>query len=463
MNKANQIIIRRILSDRKISIVLILLLAALMRFYQLPWRTSFDADQEFYAVEAKKILIDHKLTLIGIPTSIGGLFVAPLYTYLVAFSFWLSRMEPLAGSYLAVGLSLIGVYLTYLVAGALFNYRVGIISALIMAFSTGLIRYDITAWPVNPLNSVSLLLLWLLYKSRSSPKFFPMTGLVIGLGFHFHLAALVYLPITFAYFLVFRPKITTQQLIIFGLLFFLLVSPLFIFDLRHQFLISSNFLGLISGSTQAGSTIGQRLAFLLDVTLTDISMIVFHYASWWTKLMMALVLIFSLKNLTKSFAQQLVTIFILVVLFSFTFYKQHIPEYYLLPINTSLIMLVAVFIDFLGKFFRRNFKSLFLSVVVLILFGLNFLSFLKLENGLGLAYKKQAAKYIVDDASGKDFYVSYLVERGYKTGFDYLFYYYGHQPVREVVKPLYNIVIPSNFLGVKADIRFGNIGIKVER
>lgn len=68
----------------KVFLIVLLILSFLRFFYKIQERAMFEYDQEFLILEAKKIIIDRKITLIGAPTSIGGMFIAPLYSYLVA-------------------------------------------------------------------------------------------------------------------------------------------------------------------------------------------------------------------------------------------------------------------------------------------------------------------------------------------------------------------------------------------
>ena len=70
-----------------------MVLAAAKYFWFLP-QLPFDADQEYLALKSDEIL-NGKLTLLGAPTSIGGMFIGPLYSYFVAAVMFIFKGNPL--------------------------------------------------------------------------------------------------------------------------------------------------------------------------------------------------------------------------------------------------------------------------------------------------------------------------------------------------------------------------------
>src|SRR3972149_9770528 len=83
-------------------LILIISLGLFLRTWQFESRLAFDFDNEFFAWEAKKILVDKKLTLIGQEASTGGVFIGPLYTYISTLAYALFDMDPVAGGVVAV-------------------------------------------------------------------------------------------------------------------------------------------------------------------------------------------------------------------------------------------------------------------------------------------------------------------------------------------------------------------------
>ena len=77
----------------KIIIISLIVLSTLKYFWFLP-KFPFDADQEYLALKSDEIL-NGKLTLLGAPTSIGGMFIGPLFSYFVAAVMFLFKDNPL--------------------------------------------------------------------------------------------------------------------------------------------------------------------------------------------------------------------------------------------------------------------------------------------------------------------------------------------------------------------------------
>ena len=67
-------------------IIFILLLGLFFRLYNLEIFYPWGHDQDLFAWIAKDIIIDDHLRLIGQETSIIGVFIGPIFYYLVAFS-----------------------------------------------------------------------------------------------------------------------------------------------------------------------------------------------------------------------------------------------------------------------------------------------------------------------------------------------------------------------------------------
>src|SRR3989344_7457131 len=71
----------------------IILLAAFFRFYRLPEYMTFLGDEGRDALMIRRILVEHDLPLIGPTTSIGNIYLGPLYYYMMAVPmaiFWLN-------------------------------------------------------------------------------------------------------------------------------------------------------------------------------------------------------------------------------------------------------------------------------------------------------------------------------------------------------------------------------------
>src|SRR3989344_5149976 len=76
-------------------LVLIIGIALFFRLYKLREFYIFEHDQDLYSFIVKDILSGH-LRLIGQLTSIEGVFIGPLYYYLLAPFYWLFNYNPVS-------------------------------------------------------------------------------------------------------------------------------------------------------------------------------------------------------------------------------------------------------------------------------------------------------------------------------------------------------------------------------
>src|SRR3989344_8367888 len=98
------------LKDQKqlfILLVGVLLLSAFLRFYRLDEYMTFLGDEGRDAIIIKEMLVNKNLPLIGPPTSVGNIYLGPLYYYMMAAPMAIFYLNPVA----AAGMNaLIGVF-----------------------------------------------------------------------------------------------------------------------------------------------------------------------------------------------------------------------------------------------------------------------------------------------------------------------------------------------------------------
>lgn len=77
-----------------------------------------------------------------------------------------------------------------------------------------------------------------------------------------------------------------------------------------------------------------------------------------------------------------------------------------------------------------------------------------------LAQKDAIVKEIVNRQDAGEFFVSYIANIGWNSGFGYLFKYYGAVPqTREVKDPIYTIVLPKELSPDAIDVAAGDVGL----
>src|SRR5438309_774481 len=91
----------------------LIVVAFLLRFYLIPQNLFFGYEQGRDMLVVKDIALDHKLTLIGPKTDIDGVFHGPLFYYLSAIPFLITKGNPIGISAFFIAISSLTVIPLY--------------------------------------------------------------------------------------------------------------------------------------------------------------------------------------------------------------------------------------------------------------------------------------------------------------------------------------------------------------
>lgn len=206
----------------------------------------FLKDQGRDMLAVKSIVIDKKPTLIGPYTGLQAVFQGPIYYYLLAIPFAVFRGDPWGIMFLLMIASLVGIVIGYRIGGG--------ITAFLFATSPSLAAAATFFWSpffVIPIVSgyVFFLFSWI---RDGTKKSFLWLSISLALLYHFELAFAV--PWTIVSFFIFWYVAKTRGIAWYPFLLILTIlvsiSPLFLFDVRHDFLTSRSIVRLATGNTQ---------------------------------------------------------------------------------------------------------------------------------------------------------------------------------------------------------------------
>lgn len=218
-------------------LVLILILGAFLRLYRISDYMLFLGDEGRDVLIVKGMLVDHKLTLLGPTTSVGAMFLGPIYYYFMVPFLWLSRLDPVGPAIMVALFSLATILLIYKFSADFFDKKMGLATALLYAVSPLVITYSHSSWNPNPLPFFSLLIIYGLAKVVVGKKdrWLAVVGMAQGIAIQLHYLALIFFPLIFVVLALRRFKISFKDYLL-GLTAFLLsYSPFLIFELRHNF------------------------------------------------------------------------------------------------------------------------------------------------------------------------------------------------------------------------------------
>lgn len=458
----------------RVLLIIILIIGLFFRTYKIVERFEFAHDGDLYSWIVKDIVVDKHPRLIGQLTSVPGIYIGPLFYYLLVPFFLISRMDPIGA---VIPITIIGMFTIlsyYLVFRKLFNPTVGLIAGFLQAVLLSPILFDRQAVPSAPTNIWAI---WYFYcvvsMLRGNFKVLPLLAILIGLIWHIHIAlipALVAIPIG----LFLNKKLPSRKLIFKSLIILIFVSaPLILFELRHNFIqtgsVITNFstdYGGTSGLTKFDIVtikVGRNLIRLLLYPNSLPFIEVYHLQLITVLLFLSLSLILVKKKLLKWQEVLVFFIWIAVVVAFYTFTTIVPSEYYFTNIEVIYIAILSILI-YLVYQWRVWGRRLVYTMMVFILIK-NFYYFINLPvYQKGYLARKAVASFITSQAKGKGFpcvAVSYITKHpGEDVGFRYFFYLNNlHVNQPKSGSPVYTIVIPDEIAKDDVVAKFGNIGV----
>ncbi len=329
-------------------ILLILFVSAYLRLYQIADYMTFLGDEGRDVLVVKRILVDHKLTLLGTTASVGGFFLGPIYYYFMLPFLWLWRLDPVGPAVMVAIFGIATVYLVYKLGRELFSPAVGLTAASLYSFSPLVIAYSRSSWNPNLVPFFATLLIYLLWKIKEKGQFslLLITGVVLGIGLQLHYLFLFLFAVTFIWiFLLRRTKPVARTIL--GLLggFLLGYAPFLAFELRHNFPNTISIVRFLLAGKETGVS-GNYLSTLWEVLYRLFGRLVFRFPqpeAWhrftlWQQLLWQITIITSigvslwltLKGIfaKKKSAPTLLLIWLGATLLLFGFYKKAIYDYY---------------------------------------------------------------------------------------------------------------------------------------
>ncbi len=102
--------LRRTLQKPRLWLVLILTLAAFLRFYRLPEYLQFLGDEGRDVLVVMHMIVHHQWTLLGPTASVGGFYTGPIYYYFMLPFLWLSHLDPVGPAVMAALFGLATVF-----------------------------------------------------------------------------------------------------------------------------------------------------------------------------------------------------------------------------------------------------------------------------------------------------------------------------------------------------------------
>jgi 4-amino-4-deoxy-L-arabinose transferase-like glycosyltransferase len=265
-----------------IPVLLVLGVAAYYRLYNIREYQMFLGDQGRDVLVVKRMLVDHKLTLLGPTASVGGFFLGPIYYYMMLIPLALSNLDPVGPAIMVALFSIATTYLCFWFGKKFSNYTTGLVAASVYAVSRLVIDYARSSWNPNVLPFFSLLLVAafaILITGSTVRRWFWLLiiGACLGIVVQLHYPAIALFFLAVPLFMLlsarhayvtkhtwFKQSLQDAGIILIGL--FVLLSPFIIFELRHGHQNFNNIMQFVFADREQGFSGGYSYEFLVRDT-----------------------------------------------------------------------------------------------------------------------------------------------------------------------------------------------------
>lgn len=152
--------------------VVLLSVASFLRLYRLEDSMQFLGDQGRDALLVARIFKQGDPVFIGPVTSIGNMYLGPLYYYFMLPWLWLSYPSPVGPAIAVAILGILTVLVIYLFGREVLGKRGATITAFLAAVNAVAITHSRFSWNPNPEPLVATLMLWAIYRAVTKSSWY---------------------------------------------------------------------------------------------------------------------------------------------------------------------------------------------------------------------------------------------------------------------------------------------------
>lgn len=444
-------------------LVCILVLGAYLRLYKIAEYMTFLGDEGRDMLVIKRMIVDHKFTLLGPTASVGGFFLGPIYYYFMLPFVWVSGLNPAGAAVMVALFGIATIYAVYRLGRDAFDEWVGLAAASLYAVSPLVIAYSRSSWNPNLVPFFSTVLIYLLWRSvnRNEPKLLFWIGVCLGIGLQLHYLFLFLFPVVGLWYVFYGRK---KEWIIhygYGIAGFIIgYGPFLAFELRHGFPNTISIINFLREGEGTGLVISTFWNTIVDVWYRLFGRLVFRLpppeqmrdlAAWqqstWSSVISASIVVSlgllavwagrlaGVPWLTKKkedrvlFARTavLLLLWLIIPLVLFGFYKKGIYDYYFGLFFTLPFLSVALILRVIKT------SKIGLLITYLILLGLLYMNWegrpFKFAPNNQLAQAREIAKVAYEKTDGKPYNFALLTSGNSDHAYRYFFEIWGNPPV----------------------------------
>ena len=431
---------------------LIIFIGAFLRLYRIDEYMTFLGDEGRDAIIVRRLLVHTDPILIGPGTSIGNMYLGPLYYYMMAPALYLAKYSPVGPAVQIALLGIITLFLVWKITKEWFGVKAALVASFLYAISPTVIIYSKSSWNPNIMPFFALVFIYSLWKVWKKEDFKWLFILSVSFAFALqsHYLALLLLPTFLLFYILTYYKIklrgedleNTQKFvekkvkainffkysIISFLVFSFLMSPIVIFDARHNW---RNFLSMKKFFLERQTTVSAKPwnAFpkIPEIAAKISARLITgrneNLGKWILAILSipSLFLVMNRKRMEKNeqSAYTVVIVWILFALIGLGLYKQEIYDHYYGFFFPAPFMLLGAFVGGILDNLNVLGKTIVWGFIALIVF------FNVLENPFKYPPNRQVqrsievAEKISQEHRDRAFNLAVIAERNYEDGYQY--------------------------------------------
>lgn len=436
-----------------------LIIGTFTRAYQLIERFSYAHDTDLSAWIVKDMAIDGHPRLIGQLTSSPGIFIGPLFYYQLVPLYLISGMEPAASLFYPVFVGLFSIFSLYYVTAKIWGRTPAALAALLYAASFLISQAERSVVPTTP---VYLWTIWFIYSLHlilaGRRLGLVLTAVLFSLVWHIQLVLGLLIPLSAGAVLVSR-KYSLKDFIRPAVLGIILISPLLLFEVKHNFSQTRSLFGTFSSADEQIRTPLEKAVHVAGIAIKNANGVFWDRPASTPPLIIPGLILAGFLGVAFAVPRLRVTavIFLAWITLLTAFFIRHpinISEYYLSGLTVLWVLMAALALARLPRL-----GWVLTGVIVVVNLRALITSTPYQE---GYLARKNLVDLIAADAAQHDYpcvAVSYMTSPGYDLGYRFLFYRKNlHVNRPDSLAPVYTIVFPHDRAN-RLDFTFQALGL----
>lgn len=433
---------------------LILGVGAFLRLYKIDQYMTFLGDEGRDVLIVSRFVKHFDLMLVGPGTSVGNMYLGPLYYYLMAPSLLLAGFSPVGPAVQIAILGVATVAFVWWIGRQWWDKTAGLVAAALYAVAPTVIVYSRSSWNPNIMPFFALLCIYAIWRvwTKYEFKWLIVLGVAYALVLQSHYLGLLLAPTLFLFwFLTFRNLrlIRNSSLEIghflrkslFGFLIFAgLMSPLVIFDTRHGW---RNFAAIKTFFTVREETISikpwnaiPKIWPIFNKAVTDLVAAGNKPIGFVVSLVLSVFIVWLILRQRKLAVSHqplaIVLVWLGFALFGLGLYKGAIYDHYFGFFFAAPFLFLGGLVQTLLTDNKRKITKYLFFFCFLLLVAVNLINNpLKFPPNQQLRRAKEVAQKIAEESKGERFNLAVIAERNYEDGYQYFLEVWG-KPVIEI-------------------------------